>query len=230
MNLQVVIGIIFIVLLAGIMGYFIYDIYRIRPGEATEQNVNTCSSNSVYLAWVQGVQNPSNCPPYVNKYFVEDRILKERSFKVDDSCCWFADEDPNIVVNPFMCNVMMSGSLTDEQLNEKPYEYQAGSIQYLNPSCIGNDCITLTSSGGSEYVISKYNYRNSKAGVDESVITLDAGCGNLSSYMLNGVEQLTILPNGRATANAGSPPVVRDIVNAYNRTTGFFPVPLVPMT
>lgn len=228
---MLLIKVIFLFFLLVISGYVIYDIYRLRPSEIPfVPSDTTCSENGIMKAWLEEVIAPSNCPDYTNKLVVENSILMTKKLGVSPGCCFFSEEDKEIVISPFICNAMVKTSLTDDELNITPYKYDNGVIEYYNHTCQTEDCISLMSVGDGKYVISKYNYRKTNPGVAESVITLTNNCRGITSYTVNGDEQLIKDNNGNYFVKGGAPNVVTDILTAYNRNKGFYPVPIVPLT
>lgn len=200
---------IVVLLLCGLL-WFTLDLFSIRQKDSDlVPNPTRCSAESVRRAWLQNVKQKSTCPAFSNRVVVKDGVLFAKDLVVNTEldCCYFGDK-LTPVEHPLVCNALRQGVLSDQILNMG--------------SCSGKNCIELTNAGNNTYRITRFGTSTDPA-IGMSLLTLDSGCGGLSSFMVNGIECI-VLSGTNVTAIPSAPDFVKAIVTAYNAKKHFYAV------
>lgn len=188
-----------------------------------------CNPESLLSAWIRGENNTIGCPQFSNNLVVsntEDGFqLFRKDLRADERCCWFSEntEQRNLIDTPDICNAVISGNLTLNQLNQKPYRFINNSIQIINPSCDTNPvCMSVRRRRDDTYNITKSISGIPGVPID---IQLDEGCSLLRDIKLNNESILQTTIDGRYVVPDDAPENAKIIVNLYNTGDRFLPVP-----
>lgn len=127
-----------------------------KTSNGPDPNTVECSPDDVLFAWIQGLSNREGCQSFTNNYVIANSVapfsMFEKNFiatrtSTGRQCCYFSN-DPNqrsLYPVPWICIGNSIGSVyTLQELNDKPYVYNNGTITYVTPPCDDDDnCIGL---------------------------------------------------------------------------------------
>lgn len=220
-------GILIFVILIVIL---IINLFQLNIVKNSTPRTAVCNPESLLSAWIRGQNNTIGCPKFSNNLVVSDTEqgfqLFKKNLRADERCCWFSEniEQRDLIETPDVCNAVVSGRLTLNELNEKPYRLINNSLQIINPSCDTNPfCMSVRRRRDNVYNITKSISGEPIAPID---IQLNEGCMLLKDIQLGNRSILETTIDGRYVVPEDAPASAKTIVDIYNTGDRFLPIPV----